>query len=89
MLFLTIWIWSYIITILFVLRDCYANPGRMYLDVFVTMACILAIPGVAVYIILVALYNKLFVRKVGSENEELWLKVEELHDLLQILRGKF
>lgn len=93
MIFLTIWIYSFVIAVAMLLIDCYKNPGRMYMDVFILMIYVLAIPGAALFTILASLYNRFLSGRTKAERdvckEEGWKKIDELHDMLQILKGKF
>lgn len=93
MIFLTVWIYSFTIAVALLLIDCYKNPGRMYKDVFILMICILTIPGAALYVILASLYHNLLCGRTKADkakhDDEAWKKIEELHDILQMLKGKF
>lgn len=92
-MFITIWVWSFAILMLSLMYTCYQNPGKMYLDVFILMTIIVAIPGVAIANILYSIYMKLFVYRSRESIEALkkktWIQIEEIHTALQIMKGKF
>lgn len=91
MIFLTIWIWSFAIAVVMLIINCYNNPGKMYKDVFIFMICLLAIPGVALCTTLTGFYYYFLWSKAEKlrRKEESWKQVEDIHDMLQMLKGKF
>ena len=93
MIFITIWMWSFALLVASLMYTSYKNPGKMYLDVFILMVLVSAIPGVALMIFLQSIYARIFTYRTKEDRAALmkktWEQVEEIHHALQMFRGKF
>lgn len=91
MMFIIIWVWSFVITMFTLIYNCYKNPGKMYLDVLILFTIIVAIPGVAAALILSSAYSHIFIYKSKESREELkekvWSDIEDIHEALQVFKN--
>ena len=94
MIFLSIWIWSFVIVVVATLNWCRKNPQKMYLDVFCLMCIVLAVPGVATWTLLNSIYNWFKHCRDSKEVKEAMQQkaiqtIEDAHNKIQMIRGKF